>query len=299
MHADQLAISTETARNLIQTQFPDHANEEVTELRTPGTVNAIFRVGENLTARFPLRRIAPAEGRDLLAAEVDAMRELAECSAVPCPQPIGIGRPDGPYPMPWLLQTWVSGEIATPDGLSSSRVFALDLARLVLSLRTADLKGRRFDGKGRGGRLSDHDDWMAACFSNSEGLLDVPDLRRRWSGFRTLPPAGRDVMSHRDLTPANLLVKDDRLVGVLDAGSFGPADPALDLIAGWHLLDRDRRALFLDATGADETERLRAAAWAFVQAMGLVWYYKDSNPIMSALGRSTLARLRTDAEGPR
>jgi hypothetical protein len=30
--------------------------------------------------------------------------------------------------------------------------------------------------------------------------------------------------------------------------------------------------------------------------MGLVWYYQCSNPVMSALGRSTLSRLQDDME---
>lgn len=34
----------------------------------------------------------------------------------------------------------------------------------------------------------------------------------------------------------------------------------------------------------------------FQQAMGLVWYYRESNPEMSALGRSTLGRILSDPE---
>jgi aminoglycoside phosphotransferase (APT) family kinase protein len=101
-------------------------------------------------------------------------------------------------------------------------------------------------------------------------------------------------MSHKDLIPANLLVQGERLVGVLDGGSFGPADPALDLVVAWHLLDRTRRAAFREATQAGELEWRRGAAWAFQQAMGLVWYYRVTNPTMSALGRSTISRLLED-----
>lgn len=98
-------------------------------------------------------------------------------------------------------------------------------------------------------------------------------------------------MSHRDLIPANLIVRGDRLVGVLDTGAFGPADPALDLVAGWHLLDRDAREVFRMALQPDDLEWTRGAAWALEQAMGLVWYYRSSNPVMSDLGRSTISRL--------
>jgi aminoglycoside phosphotransferase (APT) family kinase protein len=103
-------------------------------------------------------------------------------------------------------------------------------------------------------------------------------------------------MTHGDLIPPNLLVRDGRLAGVLDGGGFGPADPSLDLVAAWHLLDpRPRRAL-REALAADDLEWRRGAAWAFLQSMGLVWYYRRSNPVMSALGRSTLTRVLDDPE---
>src|SRR5205085_2005103 len=38
----------------------------------------------------------------------------------------------------------------------------------------------------------------------------------------------------------------------------------------------------------------RGKAWAFEQAMGLVWYYADSNPAMSRMGRRTLERIQAD-----
>ena len=46
--------------------------------------------------------------------------------------------------------------------------------------------------------------------------------------------------------------------------------------------------------GSSDLEWERGAAWAFVQAIGLVWYYVDTNPTMAELGRSTLWRLMDD-----
>lgn len=53
-----------------------------------------------------------------------------------------------------------------------------------------------------------------------------------------------------------------------DTGGFSAADPALDLIAAWHLFDTEARSVFRDAVGTGVTEWLRGAAWAFQQAMG-------------------------------
>lgn len=294
MHDDQLTITAGQIRRLIEEQFPQFRGQDIREIKTAGTVNAIFRIGERHAARFPLRAIDPTDCLHILEREAEASREFCACCPFPSPAPLGIGRPDFGYPMPWVVQTWIDGDVATPVGLSNSPDFARDLAQLISALRKVDLMGRTFSGAGRGGKLNDHDDWMQVCFAKSESLLDVARLRRLWNRFRALPPSRAEAMSHRDLIPTNLLVKGGRLIGVLDTGGFGPADPALDLIAGWHLLDRETRMLFREILGVDELEWQRGAAWAFQQAMGLVWYYNDTNPVMAELGKHTLSRLVED-----
>ena len=80
---------------------------------------------------------------------------------------------------------------------------------------------------------------------------------------------------------------------------YRPADPALDLVAAWHLLDPNRRDVIRAQLDCDREEWLRGAGWAFAQALGLVWYYQHTNPTMSHLGKTTLHRLLTDPEIPR
>lgn len=296
MHSDQLHIDTDIVRQMVFDQFPEYRDERIEQVGAVGTVNATFRIGSSVAARFPLRATDPVGCADMLRSETAAMMEFAAHSPFACPRSIGLGQPGPLYPLPWAIQTWIEGDVATPDRLAASATFALDIANLIASLRAVNPHGRRFDGQGRGGSLPDHDDWMSTCFENSEGHMDVPRLSRIWARLRQLPPAGPDVMSHRDLIPANLLVRGDRLVGVLDTGSFGPADPALDLVAAWHLLDRKQREIVRTHLGSSDVEWKRGAAWAFQQAMGLVWYYRSTNPAMSALGRSTLSRILDDPE---
>jgi aminoglycoside phosphotransferase (APT) family kinase protein len=292
MHANQLTVTVDVVRDLVAQQFPQWRGLPVRPVASEGTVNRLFRVGERVAARFPLERRDPAATRALLEAEARAARELLGRTRFPTPEPLGLGEPTARYPSPWSVQTWLSGTVATADDPGASVDFARDLAELIRDIRAIDTRGRTFDGWGRGGELRAHDAWMATSFARSERLLDVLRLRAVWGELREVPRDGApDVMTHGDLIPGNVLVERGRLAGVIDVGGLGPADPALDLVAAWHLLDSGPRRVLRDELECDDLEWARGAAWAFEQAMGLVWYYVDSNPAMSRLGRRTLQRI--------
>jgi aminoglycoside phosphotransferase (APT) family kinase protein len=295
MHEDELTVGLDVASAVIAAQFPHWANESVVRVDGLGTVNAIYRIGSAIAARFPLRFTEPIQSVHRLQHEAAAVSESAQVAPFPSPIPIALGAPGEGYPLPWSIQTWLRGDTATPSALAENHAFTLDLAKLISALRAADTRGRLFRGAGRGGNLFDHDAWIDRCFTESEAFMDVAPFRLQWSSFRDLPRIGVDVMSHGDLIPANLLVADGRLVGVLDTGGFSPADPALDLVAGWHLLGLEQRETLRATLGCNPIEWRRGAAWALLQAIGLVWYYRESNPQISALGRSTLNRLLEDS----
>ncbi|MEU7973082.1 aminoglycoside phosphotransferase family protein [Micromonospora sp. NPDC049089] len=290
MHDDELALTDDVVRELISDQFPRWETAPVRRVASNGTVNAIFRIGDDAAARFLLRPRDVAVAAELLQREAEASRRFAEHSPFPAPRPIAIGNPGKDYPLPWSVQSWVPGSIAPVD-IDGSVELARDLAYLISALRATDTQGRRFQGDNRGGDLPDHDEWVEECFGKSEGLLDVPTLRRLWSHFRELPRTSADVMSHGDLQPLNVLVADGRLVGVLDTGDFAPADPALDAMCGWYFFDDASRAVFRDKLGCDELEWERSKAWSFQQALGAIWYYVETNPVMYQMGRLVLDRV--------
>jgi aminoglycoside phosphotransferase (APT) family kinase protein len=294
MHPDQVHIDLPAARRLIREQFPQWAGRRVVHVATDGTMNEIFRIGDDLGARFPLRGSPVAEVAASLRAEAEAMTEFAAASPVASPSPIALGEPGHGYPLPWSIQTWIPGVVATPTCVAESVPFAHDLAELIRSLRATDVRGREFSGEGRGGNLHDSDEWMALCLRESTGIVDVDRVSDLWHRLAELPRDSPDVMCHGDLTAANLLVADGRLVGVLDTGGFAAADPGLDLVVAWHLLDREARDALRADLGSNDLEWARGQAWALQQAMGLVWYYATSNPNMAAQGRITVARILAD-----
>ena len=242
MHVDQITVSAHQVGALIIDQVPSLAGQAIVPVDSGGTVNAIFRIGDTATARFPLRNGDPDQLLSRLRSEFEASAEFVRACPVPAPTPLHVGHPGHGYPLPWTVQSWVAGTPATPSGHEHSTALAVELAVVIDRLRACDTRGRRFEGAGRGGRLGDHDEWVADSIARSEGLLDVDAGRALWSRFRILPREDPDLMCHSDLTPSNVVVTDGHLAGLLDTGGFQPADPALDLVVAWHLFAEPARA---------------------------------------------------------
>jgi aminoglycoside phosphotransferase (APT) family kinase protein len=295
MHPNQLPVSVETVRKLVDQQFPEWRGLPIREFASQGTVNALFRIGDKFIARFPLEPGDVAATRRWLQSEAQAARVLLGRTRFLTPEPVALGEPGAGYPLPWSVQTWLPGTAATDEDPGESVEFAHDLAEFIGGVRAIDTRGRVFNGQGRGGELRSHDAWMETCFERSAQLLDVPRLRRMWAVLRALPRNAGDVMTHGDLIPGNVLVSHGRLAGVIDVGGLGPADPALDLVGAWHLLEAGPRQALRDDLGCDDLEWERGKAWAFEQAMGAAWYYVESNPAMSLMGQRTLQRILVDS----
>lgn len=296
MHPDQLQVPVAAVRQLIAEQFPQWQTLPITPVASTGTVNALFRIGGDLVARFPLQPGPVGGVREWLAAEAAAARQLLGHTRFATPAPVAIGEPGAGYPLPWSVQTWLPGTVATDVAdLAESAALAADLAEFITDVRAIDTGGKSFSGRGRGGDLRSHDEWLRTCFERSVDLLPVPRLQDVWAQLRELPRVAPDVMTHGDLTPGNLLVQDGRLVGVLDVGTLAPADPAVDLVCAWHLFEAGPRDTLRSRLGCDDLEWSRGTAWAFQQAMGLVWYYAGTNPTMSLMGRRTLRRILGDS----
>ena len=224
MHEGQLAIDAGQVRRLVAAQFPEWTDLPVHPVASTGTVNALFRIGDELVARFSLLGEDAEEVRNSLVDEAERSAELARNTAVPTPVPVALGEPGAGYSLPWSVQTWLPGTDANARDPGGSVGFA-------------------------------------------------------------------DAMSHTDLIPGNVLVEGDRLAGVLDGGGFRAADPALDLVAAWHLLEPVPRRVFRDAVGCTDLEWDRGRAWALEQAMGAAWYYEQTNPAMRRMGVRTIGRL--------
>lgn len=288
MHANQVDIDERLVERLVAEQFPGLAGMPVRELRTTGTVNAIYRLGEELYARMPLVG-AWADG---LENELAWLPKLAPHLSLRVPEPVAVGRPAGDYPFAWAIYRWLGGQPYRDDLVHDERQAAVDLAQFVAELRRIDPAGAP-----RAGRrpLRELDAATRTAIDASRGVLNGDAVLAAWGAALEAPTwEGQPVWIHADLLRPNLLVEGGRLAAVLDFGGAGVGDPAADVIAAWSVFGPVGRAAYRDALGVDHGTWRRARGYALHQAALIIPYYSETNPEFVAMATRTVEQILAD-----
>jgi aminoglycoside phosphotransferase (APT) family kinase protein len=267
MHADELEIDEPLVRSLLAAQFPQWAGLPLRRIEPQGTVNAIFRLGEQLSVRLPRLDGPQAPG----GTELEWLPRIAPQLPVEVPVPVAQGRPGRGYPWFWEIHTWVDGETAPVEAIDAVQA-ARDLAVLVAALQRVDPAGAP---RGRGIPLAERDSdfryWLAR-YDGDRGVAAV------WERALAAPPwDGAPVWHHGDLDARNWLVRDGRVTGVIDWGVMGVGDPACDVMVAWKLHSAAARDAFRAALPADAATWERARGWVVSQAVAILAYYTPEN----------------------
>ena len=101
---------------------------------------------------------------------------------------------------------------------------------------------------------------------------DLRNVRDVWNKAVAAPDwQGPPVWLHGDLHPANVVVSDGTLSGVIDFGDMCAGDPAVDLAAAWVLLPAGAASRFFDGYAhTDEATIRRARGWAVSKSLFLI-----------------------------
>jgi aminoglycoside phosphotransferase (APT) family kinase protein len=283
MHAGQADIDEDLVRRLIRTQFPQWADLPVRPLESGGTVNAVYRLGDQLTVRLPLT----ASGAEDVRWEARWLPELAPALPVTIPAVVATGTPAAGYPWIWAVHKWIDGATPVEGELAKPDLVARDLADFVTAMRSSKVDGG--PPAYRGGPLSTVDAETRSAIEDlrrTDEPFDADAITAAWEDALASPPwHGEPCWVHSDLMPSNLLLTDGRLSAVLDFATAGVGDPACDLIPAWNLLTAGARDTFLDALDADDATVRRGRGWALSMAVIQLPYYRNTNPVISANAR--------------
>ena len=240
IHADQADIDTPLVRELVAAQFPQWAGLPLEPVDSSGLVNAIYRLGSDLSVRLPLRPSITDE----VQREQAKLAALAPFLPVAIPSVEAIGSPTDAFPGEWSVHRWLTGTHPSPDALADPRRLATDLAAFVDAFRRIDLPDRppAYPGERRTRAPMDSmDSPTRKAIGELDGLIDTRAALASWEESLAAPYDGREVWVHSDLTPSNLLVSaEGRLTAVIDFETCGVGDPACDLFPVWHAAARAR-----------------------------------------------------------
>jgi aminoglycoside phosphotransferase (APT) family kinase protein len=275
LHHGEADIDADLVGRLVAAQFPELRHLPVREVRSTGTVNAIFRLGDHLYARLP--RVRQWAGD--LANEWRWLPVLGPRLSLEVPEPVARGQPGSSYPFSWALYRWIDGRPYADELVDDEGQAAEDLARFVAELRRVEL-----------------DADTRAAIASARDVLDGDAATAAWERALQAPAwSGPPVWIHSDLLRPNLLVRGGRLRAVIDFGAAGAGDPAADVIAAWSVFGPSGRAVFRRALGVDNGTWERARGYALHQAALIVPYYAETNPGFVASARRTVDQVLADA----
>jgi aminoglycoside phosphotransferase (APT) family kinase protein len=296
MHADEIATDAGLVRRLLAAQFPRWADLPIERVVSSGTDHAIYRLGDALAARLPLRPSAAGQ----VEKEHRWLPLLAPLLPLAVPVPLARGTPGEGYPWPWSVCPWLEGEEAPRERIADPSEAADALAGFVLALQRIDATGGPPPGEHnffRGVPLATRDARTRDALARLRGVIDTAAAAAAWEAALRAPAwDGAPVWIHGDLRSGNLLAVRGRISAVIDFGGLGVGDPACDLIVAWELLSAEDRERFRAALGVDHATWARGRGWALSVALIGLPYYLETNADFVRYARRMLDEVLADPE---
>jgi aminoglycoside phosphotransferase (APT) family kinase protein len=295
----EIEITAELVHALLKDQHPDLAGLAIREV-AGGWDNQMWRLGDELAVRMPRTEHAP----DLQRKECRWLPVLAPRLPLPVPTPVRIGEPSARFPRPWTIMTWVPGEPLDCTSISRDDHAADALAGFLRALHV--------EAPAEAPASSDRGAHPKKCTDGFEKFLQAiapggiaADVRAVWAVWDDAVAApeweGPPVWLHGDLHPANVVVSDGTLSGVVDFGAMFAGDPAWDLAAAWLLLPAGAASRFFEVYAhADEATIRRARGLAALKSLFLILMGQNGEqglpggkPTWGPAGRAALDRVLT------
>jgi aminoglycoside phosphotransferase (APT) family kinase protein len=289
LHDDEVDIDVGLVRRLLSVQFPQWSELPVERVDSTGTVNAIFRLGDQLAVRLP----RTPRWHDL-DTELCWLDGLAARLPVAIPEAVARGEPDFGYPWPWAVLRWIDARIWDPDDDGNSALAADDIAGFLEAVRALDPAGLPCAEPDPLPTLASSDGGVRSALEAATGMVDTDAVRSAWERALRVPEwEGPRVLLHSDVLAGNVLVRERRLHAVIDWAGVRRGDPARDLMAAWTLFRGESRRRFRESVNTDDDTWSRARGWALTRISNVA-YYATSNPRFAADAVATISEALAD-----
>src|SRR5205823_3092638 len=222
--AQEVDIDERLVRALLVEQHPDLADLPLAELDA-GWDNALWRIGDTLLARLPRRAIAAP----LAVNEQRWLPMLSPRLPLPVSVPIRVGRPSRAFAWSWSIVRWLDGVPGDRSSINAPLAAAEQLGGFLCALHS-EAPPTAPSNPCRGVPLADRASTFDERITDLSVEVDVPSVREVWErACNARPWSGPKTWIHGDLHPANVLVANGVLAGIIDFGDMCGGDPATDL----------------------------------------------------------------------
>jgi aminoglycoside phosphotransferase (APT) family kinase protein len=200
------------------------------------------------------------------------------------------------------VMTWVPGEPLDHGSISRGAHAADTLAGFLRALHV-EAPAEAPASSDRGGHPKECTDGFEKFLQAVDPGDIADDVRAVWDDAVAAPEReDPPVWLHGDLHPANVVVSDGTLSGVIDFGALFAGDPAWDLAAAWVVLPVGAASRFFDVYAhADDATIRRARGLAAVKSLFLMLMGQNGDrglpggkPTWGPAGRAALDRVLTD-----
>jgi aminoglycoside phosphotransferase (APT) family kinase protein len=247
-------ITADLVRDLLQEQHPDLAELAIREV-AGGWGNQMWRLGDELAVR--MQRMDPTP--ELQLKERRWLPVLAPRLPLPVPTPVRFGEPSDRFPKHWTVMTWVPGEPLDHGSISRGDHAADTLARFLRALHV-EAPAEAPIAADRGGHPRNCTEGFESFFRAVVPDDIAAEVRTVWDeAVEASEWEGPRVWVHGDLHPANVVVSDGTLSGIVDFGDMFAGDPAWDLAAAWVLLPADTASRFFAKYAQADVATIRRA----------------------------------------
>ncbi|GAB3299784.1 phosphotransferase [Epidermidibacterium keratini] len=290
-------VSAALIREVLLDQHPDLAELPLREVEG-GWGNQMWRLGDDLAVR--VQRMNATAERQLL--ERRWLPLLGPRLPLPIPQPVREGVPSQRLPKIWTVMTWVHGAPLDRSTITRTSAAAAALGGFLRALHAPAPVDAPRDTNGRSAHPKDCSrgfEYFISALDTEESGLDLARVREAWDDAITSPTwAGPPVWVHGDLHPANVVVADGSVAGVVDFEDMHVGDPAVDVASAWVVLQDGAEERFFSTYGnADAAMARRARGHAILKSMFLMLMGQNGihgiaggKPAWGPLGRASLDR---------
>jgi aminoglycoside phosphotransferase (APT) family kinase protein len=280
----EVEINATLVEDLIRSQHPDLLRGPLREM-PPGFDNAIWRLGDDLVVRLPRRHVAV----QLIEREQRWLPEMAARLPLMIPAPLRVGTPSDLYPWPWTITRWIDGTPGNhiePETLRNVTTPLGEFFRALHRDAPRDAPNNPF----RDVPLQVHDISVHSRLDELGESVAREEVLRVWeAALAAAAWTAAPQWIHGDPHPANLIVREGELVGVIDFGDLCAGDPATDLAGGLLALPLDSLDRFFTAYGAlDVTALRRTLGWAVHFGLMFVLLGESDEPSYGTVGRRAL-----------